>query len=303
MFFLRILLVLGCFLGVAHGARAMEVRPPILSMSAQPGSSTTTVFLLRNSELSPETYVFTIQGFLPAGEDGQQTFLPLTETVGLPSWLYLSQSRVTLQAGEVVPVTVTFHPPADAKAGAYQAVIFANQIDARGVGGVTLGSRVGVLVFGTVDGEVYRALSVKSFSQQGGSVFSHLPVSFGAVVRNEGEAHEVLQGHVHVQNMWGRSVAILPAFSGERAVRILPHSERRVAIAWGREVAGRGFWSELKAEWSPFALGWYRARFVLDSISSTDSATDILFFVLPWRTLSGFALLVVAVWFVRRRRN
>lgn len=281
----------------------MEVQPPILEVASEAGSSTTTVFLLRNPEPVSETYVFTIQGFLPAGEDGQQTFLPLTETAGLPSWLYVSQSRITLKPGETVPVVVTFRPPADAKAGAYQAVVFANQAESSSVGGVTLGSRVGVLVFATVKGEVRRALSVGYFSRQGSRIVSHLPVSFDVLLRNEGDAHEVPEGRVRIQNAFGRVVTWLPLSMKGRVMRILPRSERRMMVQWGESrPSSSGVWSGLRAEWSPFAFGPYRAKVVLDGPFSTNASEDVLFFVLPWRTLVLAGGIFVLLWFVRRRR-
>lgn len=63
-----LLALVGCFALSCTPAMAMEVQPPILTLSAKAGASTASVFLLKNSESVPQTYAFTIQGFVPRGE-------------------------------------------------------------------------------------------------------------------------------------------------------------------------------------------------------------------------------------------
>ena len=158
------------FARLASPVFAMEVKPPTLDIVAAPGGLATSVFVLRNTEIVQETYTFTLQGFRANGEDGRQTFLPVTETAGLPNWLYLNRSTVTLKPGESAPIVFQLRPPKSAAPGAYQAVVFANHEDKHGDNGVALGSRVGVLVFATITGDIKHSLRITAFERLGARV-------------------------------------------------------------------------------------------------------------------------------------
>lgn len=292
------------FFGLAIPAFGMEVKPPTLDVSVKPGGSVESVFVLRNTEVVPETYVFTIQGFTARDEGGRQTFLPVSEATGLSKWLYLNRATVTLKPGESAPVALQFRPPEGAAPGAYQAVVFATHMEGQRADGVTLGSRVGVLVFATVEGALKHSLRIESMRYVGPQVIDHLPVLFESTIHNEGTAHETPQGHVVVENMFGQLVATVDLQERETPLRVLPGSARRFEMMWGDE--GRecraGFFSALRCEWSPMAFGVYRARLVLDGSTSAASSEDVRFFVVPWRTLGSILLifgLLIAGWRLR----
>lgn len=293
----RCSLALVFFCSFVSPVLAMEVKPPTLDLSARPGASTESVFVLRNTDAVTETYTFTIQGFVARGEDGRQTFLPLSETAGLPSWLYLNRSTVTLKPGESVPVAVQFRPAKDASPGAYQAAVFATHDDGRRVDGVTLGSRVGVLVFATVEGEVKHSLRIDSLRQVTPRVVDHLPILFEAVIRNEGTAHEIPQGHMAITNMMGQLTTTLDLQEHEVPLRVLPGSARRFEMKWGDDRACGGFFATLRCEWAPFAFGMYRARLVIDGSAQVMPSEEVRFFVIPWRTLvlTGFVLTLLVL--------
>ena len=289
------------FLGCAIPAFAMEVKPPTLDISVKPGGSSESVFVLRNTEIVPETYVFTIQGFTARDEDGRQTFLPVSEAAGLSKWLYLNRATVTLKPGESAPVALQFRPPKEAVPGAYQAVVFATHVDGQRADGVVLGSRVGVLVFATVEGVLKHALRISSMRQIGPVVTDHLPVLFESAIRNEGTAHETPQGHVAIENVFGQLVATITLQEQETPLRILPDSARRFEMTWGDEHACQeGFLAGLRCEWSLFAFGMYRARLVLDGSTNVAPSEEARFFVVPWRTL-GSILLLLGLLIVGRR--
>ncbi len=282
---------------------AMKVQPATVNMSALPGATTSTVFLLTNTESVEQTYQFSIQGFVAKGEDGQQDFLPSSEVSGLPSWLYVSTSTIRLLPGETAPINVAFRPTKEATPGAYQAVVFAAHLDSRRQNGMVLGSRVGTLIFATVEGDVRHDLQVESFSLADQHVSYGLPKVFSIVFRNKGNAHEVPEGNVAIYNTFG---ALVGAVDLQQAndKRVLPGSARRFVVQWGVDQdESAGFWRSLKKEVSPFVLGWYEARLVLVQGSNSGTA-QVSFFVLPWRLLSvlGVGVVLLAVVILRKRR-
>ncbi len=290
----RIVLVLGIavFVLLGRSAQAMEVRPPILEVSARAGESTGGVFLLKNTELVEKTYVFRIQGFVPQGDQGQQVFLPPTDTQGLPSWLYLRTPRVTLAPGATVAVPFLFRPPQGVGAGGYQAVIFVEPVNPRQMEGVVLGRRIGVLVFATVEGDVRRSLLISSFQRVSPRWSASFSPRFEAVLRNGGEAHEVPSGRVMIKNVFGQIKESFSLQSAERVARILPRSERRFFLASTRRHAWIDGWG----------VGWYRAELLLDEpfIARADAGW---FFVLPWKSAGVLGGIIFLGIFIRKRRR
>lgn len=275
--------VVGLFLlGGGDGVSAMEVKPPLLELRTTAGESVATVFILKNTEMVEQTYVFSIQGFVAQGDNGQQTFLPPQNVEGLPSWLYLKMPRVTLAPGAAASIPILFRPPVGTEAGGYQAVVFVSRISPGQAEGVVLGSRVGVLIFATVEGDVRRAVSVASFQRVSPRWSFDFSPRFEVVLRNEGQAHEVPGGTVVIKNVFGQTREKLSLQTAERIGRVIPGSERRFEI----HPVKKGGWIE------GWGLGVYRAEFFLDEpfMARADGGW---FFVVPWKTLGVFTLIIV----------
>lgn len=274
------------FLGVwlfAVPAQAFEVQPATLDVLASPSASTSTGFFLRNTDQTEQTFAFTIQGFVPAGEEGRQHFLPPDQTQGLPSWLFLQRPRITLAPGEQVFVPIFFRPPAEVRAGAYQAAVFATLLDPRRTDGVVLGSRIGVLVFATVDGELRRSLQVSSFMRLSPFLIRDGEVTFSVKVRNDGRIHEIPQASVVISRPWEKVIARLPLQPEGRISRVLPDSTRQFFVRWEKRASGGGWLKGLREEWTARRFGLYEARLVTEE-PLISQAPIVRFFVLPWRT-------------------
>lgn len=275
-------------LGGVGAAMAVEVKPPLLELRAVAGESAATVFLLKNTEAVEQTYAFSLQGFVAQGDKGQQTFLPPANTEGLPSWLYLNAPRVTLAPGATASIPLLFRPPVGTEAGGYQAVVFISLVGSGQAEGVVLGSRVGVLVFATVEGDVRRAVSIASFQRVSANVSLQFSPRFEIVLRNEGQAHEVPSGRVVIKNLFGQTKESVSLQTMERTGRILPRSERRFEVKLVK-----------KDEWiEGWGSGIYRAEFLLDE-PFTAQADGGWFFVIPWKILG--VLVVGMVFFVGKR--
>ncbi|MBP6944914.1 hypothetical protein KBD61_02485 [Patescibacteria group bacterium] len=270
--------------------KAMEVKPPILEVRAAGGETAGAVFFLKNTEMVEQTYGFSIQGFVAQGDQGQQTFLSPADTEGLPSWLYLKSPRMTLAPGATVSVPLLLRPPVGTEAGGYQAVVFVSRVDPGQVEGVVLGSRVGVLVFATVEGDVQRSVSIASFQRVSSRLGWWFSPRFEVVLRNEGQAHEIPNGNVRIKNIFGQTKERVSLQTTERVGRILPRSERRFEV----EPVKKDGWIE------GWGLGIYRAEFFLDE-PFTARADGGWFFVIPWKTLTVLGVGIMFVWWRRRR--
>ncbi|MCC7522351.1 hypothetical protein IT407_00910 [Candidatus Uhrbacteria bacterium] len=278
------LLILVCF-GVVQPANAFEIQPAIIDVETDPGARSQINIKLRNDEAEPVTYYVTVEKFIPYGDHGQQFFLGINDTDGLPEWTYVDAPSVTLRPNESINFPVSLRIPAGAAAGLHTAAVFFSPAPNGADGsGVSSAPRIGALLFVTVKGSITKKVSLQSF-QVNKDVFELLPADFSIRLRNEGNGVSVPEGEIRIKNAFGSNVATL-AINPE-AKRILPDSIRALSVAWDEH---------------PFAFGPYTATLVLEQ---TDVAeTSVRFYVWPWRTMlwiAGGLIALIIGYFVLKR--
>jgi len=302
-------LVFLCVLGV-HSAAAFTVAPAIQEVSLRPAESKVVNIKITNDQNRPRAYVFSIQKFIPKGSLGQQEFLPLTDTSGLPEWMYVSQPVLQIGANQSATLPVQITIPADAKAGGYYAALFiSEQIDVAGTTeSVSVLPRTGVLFLVTVNGDLIQNFNIASFTGSPQNT-NRLPISLEASVENVGNVHLSPTGEVRIQNMFGQTVAKYEV--NVSGARVLPSSTRVFQTAWNKvddTHVSSGFFSELKKEWLNFAIGRYEASLSLQA-NGVEKTQPTIFYVWPWRLMSlvGLTFIVVVallvLWFRRYRRS
>jgi hypothetical protein len=268
----------------------------VFDFSADPGQSIEASLTIRNDEALPRSYFLQIQKFVPKGEYGQQEFLPLSDTAGLPSWIYLSMPAVTLSPGQSINVPFSVRIPQGTTPGSYYAALFVSgQAETAGSSnGTGLTARVGALVFLTVQGTVTERVSLTDFQRTSDGILSHLPAAFAITLRNEGNTHVTPEGSLEIRNLLGGRLHNVD-INGQRG-KVLPASSRRLVTEWikvsPRE--GSGFLHEVREEWSNFGLGLYRAELKLTTRGVIGEAATLYFWVLPWR-LMVLGVLVILI--------
>lgn len=301
-FFRSLLLAIALTIFVSSAAFAFTVSPAIIEVTVPAGASQVAYVGVENDSDVARAYVFSIQKFIPKGESGQQEFLPVSETGGLPEWMHLDRASLVLQPHERINLPVAIRVPQDARPGGYYAALFFSEDAALPTGGdaVTAIARTGVLFLVTVPGDARADLRLRSFeieSQQG----NRLPISFRTVLENHGGLHTTPKGVIRVRNMFGSDVAKLDL--NPDGARVLPSAARRFSATWSKgEVKDDGsFLTELGNEWRNFAFGKYEARL---SVEGMDEAPVVAFYIWPWRVLLvaliGLGLLVAGAFAIRR---
>jgi hypothetical protein len=301
-------------LGVVYGAMflmtpvsAFSLQPALIDVEVQPGGTQEVTIDVVNDENIERIYYISIQKFFPKGETGQQEFLPLSDTSGLPSWIFVSQPFITLKPGEARTIPFAIRTPLDARAGGYYAAIFfSTEPPLQKSGGKILtGARTGALVFLTIQGQLSPKLELKGFSVSPMGA-SSLPVLFDVSLENTGNIHTVPKGTIVIKNLFGSVVARLPM--NEFGSRVLPNSARVFSIVWQKQppILGTGVWHTIKEEWRNFGLGKYTASL---EVSGAESLPDQTFSIWPWHLLafiiSGFILILILLrlykkWIVHR---
>lgn len=266
-------------------AQAFTMTPALTDIALDPGVSQSGKVTIGNDENVPQTFYISIQKFIPAGESGQQTFLPPSDTSGLPNWISFDRPSFTLRSGESRQLTYVVNVPRDAAPGGYYAVVFFSNVppDAQGTN-VSIGARTGMLVFVTVKGAFVEQAFLKDFALETPSRTDRLPATFRVSLQNVGNVHILPEGTLSIRNVFGNTVARLPL--NQLKNRIMPNSERRFLVSWYKETpeAGKGFWHDAKEEWNNFAVGPYRATLEIASPKTNGfSAQTLSFWVLPWR--------------------
>lgn len=280
LWILAVVLMCGVF---ATQALAFEISPAILDVAVNPGSGEQKFIHLVNDEKQTVTYLVTVQKFIPSGENGQQEFLPPSDTSGLPDWTFVDAPNVTLKPGEAINFPVSFRIPANASAGTYTEAVFFSLAPQPGQGNVATTPRIGALVFLTVNGTVVEKQVLDSFSSDKDS-YHKLPVSFTLRVRNDGNTVEVPTGTITIRNLFGQVSHTIPV--NAEGSRVLPGSTRYLNAAWDQA----------------WGFGPYTATLAMDKTNPPEASLRI--FVWPLKGMAiafGGLLLLIAGYFGLKR--
>ncbi|MSR85256.1 hypothetical protein EXS71_02355 [Candidatus Uhrbacteria bacterium] len=279
---------------------AFTISPGLIDASVNPGGIYRGSITLTNDEGSVQTYYLAIQKFIPKGDNGQQEFLPLSDTRGLPSWTFFEQPSVALKAGEERAIPFSVRVPNEALPGGYYAAVFFSTRPPleTAQGAVITGSRTGILLLLTVNGGLVEKLRVIDVAREMPQTVSHLPAVFRLMLENEGNVHVIPQGEIRIKNMFGMRAATLPI--NPASGRVLPGSSRRLIISWQKEEphSVSGFWQEAREEWRNFGFGSYTATFHFFGPQMTSSEPiSLSFSVWPWRLglifLGGLVIMMI----------
>lgn len=298
---------------VVSSAEALTVSPVRLEMRGDPGTSATGTFQLLNEQDTEMTFYVSFENFEAQGEDGTPRFVE-GET-GLSMWVHLlpeGLTSTTLAPHATQEVIYEIDIPSDAEPGGYFAAIFWGTTPPAEEDAQTLsvGAKVGILLFLTVNGTVEEGGGLLEFALEEGQprFFSELPVRFFYRIRNEGTDRMIPTGSLTIRNLFGIVTESIPLNPSQN--NILPSSVRRFETLWGEPVENppEYFMDHVRAQASDFALGHYRAdlEVLLDSTDGKEIAT-ITFWVLPWHLLSlvagGLIFVLLFVTLVLRTYN
>lgn len=288
--------------GLAPG-QGLEISPPVLELSADPGQTQTVPIKIRN--ITSEFLVITagVNDFVAKGEEGQPQIIldeaaepgpySLKKFVELPSSFQLGKDEI-----ETVNVRITV--PRNASPGGHYGVVRFTGQPPGAQEGVALSASVGTLVLLNVSGAVKEKAEFSTFfvSQSrkgqkpgesvcgsgGRSWYEAGPLCFTERFTNQGNVHIKPTGKVEVTNIFQRKVASLD-LNANPARNVLPNSIRKFEQPWNKK----------------FLFGRYRATANVVYGNNHTLTKSLVFWVIPWKLLALLLmLLLTAVWLVRR---
>ena len=282
--------------------QALEIGPPVVSLTADPGQKLTANLSLRDISSTSLLVTNEVNDFTANGEDGTPKVLFNTADANpysLRSWISAIPS-ITLKSKDVKSIPVVITVPASASPGGYYGIIrfTGNPPNLNGTG-VSLNASLGALVFIRVNGAAKEGVSIAEFTvNNGGSpstFFESTPLSFLVRLKNTGNIYEQPTGLVTIKDMFGHVTATLPINADQHI--ILPQSTRKFNAALDSSVLG-----------NRILFGKYSAHLdVTYGISSTKISQDFTFWVIPWKLITFAILAIIAViiglYFIIRRYN
>jgi len=273
--------------------QGLEISPPVIELSANPGQTVTTSIRVRNVTKGELIAKGKADDFgASASEDGQPKLL-LDETgatrFSLKFWLQ-GVPDLTLAPGELKTTVIKIVVPANAEPGGHFGVVRFTALPPSLEGtGVALSASIGALILLKVSGAITEKVSLAEFSttqtttQKGkqpitriASFFEHGPVDFLVRVRNEGTVHEKVTGTIDVKDTFGKKIGSVAV--NDKGGNVLPDSVRRFEQSLSNKQL----------------FGHYTAALVLNYSSGKTLAGKIGFWVIPWKlVLLGLVGLIV----------
>ena len=267
--------------------QALTISPARAELTGDPGETVPGSFTLINALDTEQTYYTSVENFEAQGETGTPNFT--TSKEGLPSWVTVEQ-KITLKKGErlVVPYVVTI--PKDADSGGHFGAIFLSTVPpAAGEGQVSVGAKVGMLLFLKVTGAIKEQAGVSSFFlKDGDNVLTSVPVDFVYKFKNDGNDRVKPEGELVIKNIFGMKVSSVDV-NKTKGDNVLPASTRRFDIRYGDVDAPKvsaPFFEHVAFQKENFAIGMYTANLTLRFGNSGVTDASLSYIMFPWQLLS-----------------
>lgn len=268
----------------AGNGQALEIAPPVLNLTANPGETIKAQLSLRDISKNKLVVSNQIDDFIANGEDGTPRLLidsAETSPYSLKAWVS-PLPQLTLSPKQVKQISVTIKVPADAAPGGYYGVIrFSGKAPELKDTGVSLSASLGALVMLRVKGAVTEKMSLVEFGtsqdNKTSSVFEFAPITFFERIKNEGNIHEQPTGQIIVTDMFGKTIAGVNINMPPK--NILPSSTRKFEQPLDKTSLG-----------NRVLFGKYTATVKVKYGSAKDTLTKtITFWIIPYK-LIGLAI-------------
>jgi hypothetical protein len=280
--------------------QALEIAPPLLTLTANPGQVLKTTIQLRDITKSSLVVTNEINDFVSNGVDGTPKILMGNESNNDPfsmkNWV-TPLPAFTLTPGQIQSLPMTISVPKDASPGGHYSVIRFSGVPPNLQGsGVSLSASLGALVLLTVSGKLTHNVSINKFTvskypdgTKPAGLFQSSPLYFAVKLNNSGNIQEEPTGHIVVSDLFGKAVAGVNINLPPRDV--LPDSTRNFIGSLDKSNLG-----------TKRLFGLYHAKITVgygDNYKQT-TTDSITFWVIPFKLIGIIILLLIIAFFVIR---
>lgn len=279
----------------SNAGQALEIAPPVINISANPGQTVTTQIKLRDVSTSKLLVKSQVNDFVAAGEDGTPKLIldeGETNPYSLKAWVD-PLAQMLMEPRQVKDLPVVIRVPANAAPGGYYGVIrFTATPPELQDTGVSLSASLGSLVLLRVNGAAKEGLEIEEFSMNNGgkaaTLFEATPLTFVERLKNTGNIHEQPAGQVTITDMFGNKIGLVNVNLPPR--NILPASIRKFEQKLDDTIIG-----------DKMLFGRYTAKLVVTYGSNKQSVTkSLVFWVIPWRLIASVIVGLIVAFFLLR---
>jgi hypothetical protein len=278
----------------AGSGQALEIGPPLITLSANPGDTLNADINLRDVSSGNLLVSSQINDFIANGEDGTPKVVLDDEAnpYSLKTWLS-PISDMTLKPKELKKLTITINVPNNASPGGYYGVVrFTGTAPELKDTGVSLSASLGALVFIRVNGEAKENMSIEGFSvnknDASGNFFESTPINFVERIKNNGNIYEQPSGQIVVTDMFGHDIATINV--NLPPGNVLPDSIRKFEQKLDESTLG-----------NKTLFGYYKAHLkVTYGDNKQEITSDLTFWIIPYKLIIFVTLGLVLAFFVLR---
>lgn len=252
---------------------AISVSPAILEAVTKTGEEYKTKIVVINTTTFPLPIKGQVSAFLSNTKISERE----QDTFNAASWFTLDPADFILQPMEQKEIEVTIIPPKDSEPGGHYATIYFQPLIPQEVMSsqttVSL-SRVGVLAFLIVPGDIHEDLNLASFATKSWQTFGSFDINF--TLHNSGNVHIMPRGNIEIKNFLGKVVDTIPLTPN----LILPGTDKEYKVSWGK----------------PLDLNFYTTNLSLNYGSNDQVlvSSNQSIFIFPWPLiLFAFVLLTL----------
>jgi hypothetical protein len=278
------------------GGQALEIAPPVVNLSGDPGATIKTEVKIRDVSSSNLIVNAEVNDFTASNSESGSPSIVLNKTEPNPysmiSWVN-PLSPMTLKTRQLVTLPITIKIPKNAAPGGYFAAVrFTGRPAELNDTGVSLSASIASLILLKVNGAAKEDVSLEEFSVRqnsiSGPIFEATPIQFTTRLKNSGNLHEQPSGYVTIKDMFGKTVTTLSVNADRR--NVLPQSIRKFESTLDSSAIG-----------NRVLFGRYTADL---SVTYGDKNIainkQISFWVIPYRIIALIILALVAAFFVLR---
>lgn len=275
--------------------QALEIAPPVLNLTANPGDVIEANISLRNVSSGKLIVSSELNDFVANGDDGTpKIILDQNETspYSFKDWTGAIDD-LALDAKQLATLKVKISVPVSAAPGGYYGIVrfTATPPELKGTG-VSLSASLGSLILLKVNGDAKENMLIESFTvssdKKDGWLFESTPIDFSVLLKNDGNVHEQPVGQITITDMFDKKIANVNVNVPIR--NVLPSSTRKFEHSLDKGVLG-----------SKILFGKYKADLKITyGTDKTVLTKTIEFWIIPYKLIGAFIITLIIIFLLLR---
>lgn len=290
---------------------ALTISPIRYEVSGDPGQILNEKMTLLNETKNNQVYYASFANFEAQGDTGSPTFVEPKDDLG--TWMTTDVASINLAPGQQKIIPFTIKIPKDAEAGGHFAAIFWGTSPGTIPGQVSVGTKTGLLILLSVNGDVKESAGLVDFQTHNNRwYYKELPVGFQYRFSNQGNDRVKPTGSVVIRSIFGwhvKNVNVNPVDGN-----VLPGTTRKFMPEWSKrdsvdtrdqQIARNekySFTKSVKDEWHNFALGIFRAKIeaTFGTTGQMIKSSSLYFIVFPPELMLLIIIGLILLFFLLR---